>query len=186
MKLKVRENKFLVLRQELEEKWQDELWDAYGYYLENFRKIELFFNLLHLYIPIEASKINIFQEEDINELEVHISNIEELEAQIFGEKLSDRPKEAKITLDYINVKYSEKKDELSIDERDFLDEVLRKTEKKMREIWNPQEEVRKSDNEIDLKDPLLGIEWLDQEVLKKEISQEQYLRCLSLQLEYWG
>lgn len=185
VKLKIRKKNFLVLKDELEEKWNDELWAAYNYYLENFRKIELFFDLLELYIPIEALKIKMFQGEKLDNLEEHILKIEELEAIIFGEKLSDRPKEAKMTLEYLNKIYSEKQNNLSSAEKRFLDVIISEIEEKISASWNAWTKQVDGSN-MDLKDPLMGIEWLDASILEKEISRDEYVKIFQLAIDVLG
>ncbi len=186
-----KKQEFLDLKSDLIDKWKEELWVSYNYYEQNFDKIEIFFDLLSLYIPIETEKIYKFQN-DSEELtwfwgnkESHIIEIERLEEQVFWKKISDSPDFSKKTLDYISEKYEENQEELTQQEDIFLHECLAImydaswVDKENTGNWK---EYNNQTN-LDLEDPLLSVEWLDKDILDKEIPREKYVEIFRLAID---
>lgn len=184
-----KKDEFQSLKQRINDYGSDELWDAFNYYVENFEKIEIFFELLALYIPIEAEKIFKFQN-DGDELywfdgnkQSHINEIERLEEQIFWKKISSSPVFSKKTLDYMKEKYQENSWQLSSEEDDFLQECLSKIYTVASVSKDVENEGIVFEEAINFDDPLSLIEWLDEKILEKEISRDQYVEVFQLAID---
>jgi len=189
-----KKQEFLDLKQLIQENWKEELWTAYHYYLQNFEKIGIFFDLLSLYIPIETEKIYKFQDDwwDLTwywgSKKSHIIEIERLEEWVFWKKISDSPDFSKKTVDYISGKYEENKNKLTQEEDNFLQGCLVRfadvTGVDKENASNSME--YENQNIVNLEDPLLSIEWLDKDILDKEISREKYIEIFSLAIGILG
>lgn len=170
------------------EVWKNELWKLYEYYEENFSKLRTFFDLLELYIPLEAEKIYVFQHDGEDFLwewgsrESHISSIDVLESKIFGEKISDQEQYAGVTLDYLASCYSENGSQLHHDDRVFYNSCI---EKITSSVWVSDIDVwdSKMSHTISLQDTLSGE---NKDILDKEISREQYIEIFTLAIEILG
>lgn len=181
--LKQKRIDFEEVKSELQLHWEEELGGIYSYYIENFEKISMFFDLLELYIPIEAQKItlfldgrSIFQSEEL--LQEHIANIENIEAKIFWEKLSDRPESAKQVLDYMKNSFLECTD-LTEEEQSFMRGILSELSEKYPSNQNTEIDVWSDtmlSEELLLSDPL-NID--DKKAhLEMDVPQEQYVEVL--------
>ncbi len=195
VKLLEKRDEFDSIRQDLEsDVWKKELWDKYEFYVKNFDKIAVFFDLLELYIPIEAEKIFSFQDDwddfawEWWEKADHLQRIEDLEEEIFWKKLYERTNHARTTIKDIYRNFDENWGELSESDEKFFHEVMWEIETVVDDNSHEDEGIQvsqegSSKEVINLEDPLLWIEWLDKEVLDKEISQKDFVEVFKLAWE---
>ncbi len=156
----------------------DTLWEKCQYYALNFEKIMYFFDLLELYIPIEARKIDIYSKQ-VWASSQEIREIEALEEKIYGKKISDQPKYALVATKQIRRRYGENEKLLSKEEGIFIEKILSSLEQEFSNTVSSKWE----NNNIHLEDPLLGIKELDKSILDKEIPQEKYIKIFELCIE---
>ncbi len=182
----IREKKSEItnLKESLREYESIEPVEKIAYYKTNLEKIEIFHDLLEKYVLIEARKIKGFENENIWNIDKLISEIEELEEIIYGKKLSERPKYAHMALDRIKQCYKESDAELTYKQRHFLDDVLTKIQDSIwwqyTVAWKNQET---QESKMDLIDPLASKEDINNGILEREISRNEYVKIFRLALD---
>ena len=195
-KLQWKRANFDALNEALQWHWKSILWNKYEYLVENFKKIEVFYKLLELYIPVEAEKIDIFLSQwdsyfqNREEKILHIREIESLEEKIYWRKISDSTEYTQIAFDNIKELHQENllldernKNKLTSEEDSFLEECLEKIEKETWPNLNLNDYFKEATWWIILSDPLLWIEWFDDSILQTEIPREKYVEIFRIALE---
>ena len=175
-----KKEKFLLLKEKVQSSEWEELWIKQWYILKNFESIELFFDLLELYIPIEAWKIHKFSEIDGWINEEYLSNVVKIEEEIFWKEIHKQPEFAHIALDEIKKHKDDPHQALSQEDSAFLDKVILTVESN---IWKKVEDKTSTKETLNINDSFGNNSKLNNQILSKKISREKYCEIFQLAFE---
>lgn len=188
--LENKKEEFCDVKEELKSFNYSDFWWAKDYIDENIENLGDFFELLGLYIEIEAEKIEWYNYK-VDNLEEKIKLINELEANVYWERVSD----SKYWTEVLNsIKEKFELANLNDEEIEFMNTKIfpvldDKTENNKPENENISGNVIKeniwwqNDKSILSKKFKDAFEWSDLKIMDKEIPREDYIEIFELSLD---